>query len=143
LLDEDQFANIESIVKGVGVEPKGEQRRNPPFANCSFRICDLPGQCRGEGKCHHPKGGRDSKPEQRAATLTAEQITSAADAESRMAGYGVDDGMGIPLAHWWTFDRAGLLKFAALLSTLNGGHQCRLTNNVKRQRQRLRVSKLK
>lgn len=26
----------------------------PPFANCSFRMCDLPGQCRGEGKCHHP-----------------------------------------------------------------------------------------
>lgn len=26
----------------------------PPFGNCSFRMCDLPGQCRGEGKCHHP-----------------------------------------------------------------------------------------
>lgn len=26
----------------------------PPFDNCSFRMCDLPGQCRGEGKCHHP-----------------------------------------------------------------------------------------
>jgi hypothetical protein len=32
-----------------------QQDTNPPFANCSFRICDLPGQCRGEGKCHHPK----------------------------------------------------------------------------------------
>lgn len=28
---------------------------NPPFSNCSFRVCDLPGQCRGEGECHHPK----------------------------------------------------------------------------------------
>lgn len=26
----------------------------PPFSDCSFAICDLPGQCRGEGKCHHP-----------------------------------------------------------------------------------------
>jgi hypothetical protein len=25
-----------------------------PYPECSFRICDLPGQCRGEGKCHHP-----------------------------------------------------------------------------------------
>ena len=25
-----------------------------PYANCRFRICDLPGQCKGEGKCHHP-----------------------------------------------------------------------------------------
>jgi len=29
-------------------------RFTPPFSNCSFRLCDLPGQCRGEGKCHHP-----------------------------------------------------------------------------------------
>jgi hypothetical protein len=25
-----------------------------PYANCRFQICDLPGQCKGEGKCHHP-----------------------------------------------------------------------------------------
>jgi hypothetical protein len=25
-----------------------------PFPNCRFRECDLPGQCRSEGKCHHP-----------------------------------------------------------------------------------------
>lgn len=25
-----------------------------PFANCSFRHCDLPGQCKAEGACHHP-----------------------------------------------------------------------------------------
>ncbi|HIC7214866.1 hypothetical protein [Burkholderia stabilis] len=28
---------------------------NPPFENCQFRACDLPGQCRSEGACHHPK----------------------------------------------------------------------------------------
>jgi hypothetical protein len=27
----------------------------PPFQNCKFKLCDLPGQCRGEGKCHHPQ----------------------------------------------------------------------------------------
>ena len=26
----------------------------PPFDDCSFQECDLPGQCVGEGKCHHP-----------------------------------------------------------------------------------------
>jgi hypothetical protein len=31
-----------------------ERHFKPPFDNCSFRMCDLPGQCRGEGKCHHP-----------------------------------------------------------------------------------------
>lgn len=25
-----------------------------PFSNCRFKFCDLPGQCRDEGKCHHP-----------------------------------------------------------------------------------------
>ena len=25
-----------------------------PFNNCEFKICDLRGQCIGEGKCHHP-----------------------------------------------------------------------------------------
>lgn len=30
---------------------------NPPYSNCSFNICDLPGQCVGEGSCHHPRGG--------------------------------------------------------------------------------------
>ncbi|WP_369067442.1 hypothetical protein [Burkholderia gladioli] len=25
-----------------------------PFSNCRFRNCDLPGQCKAEGKCHHP-----------------------------------------------------------------------------------------
>ncbi|WP_419204363.1 hypothetical protein [Bordetella trematum] len=35
------------------VKPSPEHFK-PPFGNCSFRMCDLPGQCRAEGKCHHP-----------------------------------------------------------------------------------------
>lgn len=31
---------------------------NPPFDNCKYKICDLPGQCRTEGKCHHPEQKR-------------------------------------------------------------------------------------
>lgn len=26
-----------------------------PYANCEFSICDLPGQCLSEGRCHHPR----------------------------------------------------------------------------------------
>lgn len=46
-------------------------RFKPPFDNCSFRLCDLPGQCRGEGKCHHPgeSGATVKKPEKPIATL--------------------------------------------------------------------------
>jgi hypothetical protein len=35
---------------------KGEAVANKqtPYTNCQFQICDLPGQCRMEGKCHHP-----------------------------------------------------------------------------------------
>jgi hypothetical protein len=34
----------------------------PPFDNCKFDMCDLPGQCRSEGKCHHPKAVTHTKP---------------------------------------------------------------------------------
>ncbi|MGX6999852.1 hypothetical protein [Caballeronia sp. KNU42] len=36
-----------------------------PFANCRYRTCDLPGQCRDEGHCHHPASGErgaDARP---------------------------------------------------------------------------------
>ncbi|BCQ23113.1 hypothetical protein NK8_12380 [Caballeronia sp. NK8] len=33
-----------------------------PFSNCQFRECDLPGQCRSEGKCHHPRAAGASEP---------------------------------------------------------------------------------
>jgi len=26
-----------------------------PFSNCGYTHCDLPGQCRSEGECHHPR----------------------------------------------------------------------------------------
>jgi hypothetical protein len=32
-----------------------------PFSNCQFRECDLPGQCRSEGKCHHPRAAGASE----------------------------------------------------------------------------------
>jgi hypothetical protein len=28
--------------------------KQTPYANCQFQICDLPGQCKGAGRCHHP-----------------------------------------------------------------------------------------
>jgi hypothetical protein len=31
------------------------QIKSAPFDNCSFKICDHPGQCIGEGQCLHPK----------------------------------------------------------------------------------------
>lgn len=30
------------------------EQRNAPFSNCKYTLCDLPGQCKSEGKCHHP-----------------------------------------------------------------------------------------
>lgn len=30
-----------------------------PYKNCQYQICDLPGQCKGEGKCHHPVKDHD------------------------------------------------------------------------------------
>lgn len=30
-----------------------------PFPNCSFVLCDLPGQCEAEGRCHHPRAEGD------------------------------------------------------------------------------------
>ena len=44
---------------------------NPPFSNCSFRICDLPGQCRAEGECHHPKDKQPRECAASAPTLSA------------------------------------------------------------------------
>ena len=37
-----------------------ESRFSPPFDNCKFELCDLPGQCRNESKCHHPQRGLSS-----------------------------------------------------------------------------------
>lgn len=47
-------------------------RHKPPFENCRFQLCDLPGQCRSEGKCHHPTdGGRQSETERKLRALLA------------------------------------------------------------------------
>ncbi|WP_244119442.1 hypothetical protein [Burkholderia gladioli] len=44
------FRNSAQAVAADGAALSGT-----PFANCQFRICDLPGQCKAEGKCHHPR----------------------------------------------------------------------------------------
>ncbi|NVI06384.1 hypothetical protein FSB64_21960 [Paraburkholderia sp. JPY454] len=48
LLTEARAASPQATVKG-------DDMRTAPYANCWFRQCDLPGQRRGEGKCHHPR----------------------------------------------------------------------------------------
>jgi hypothetical protein len=30
------------------------ESQKAPFSNCQFEICDLPGQCKGASRCHHP-----------------------------------------------------------------------------------------
>jgi hypothetical protein len=39
----------------AAAKPAEPDRFTPPYGNCQYRMCDLPGQCRSEGKCHHPK----------------------------------------------------------------------------------------
>lgn len=58
----------------------------PPFDNCSFRMCDLPGQCRGEGKCHHPASAPVA--DERA----AHGYGSPADVSQRIEQYLAQDG---------------------------------------------------
>ena len=50
-------ARGESITKPTQPSPE------PPFGNCRFSACDLPGQCKAEGRCHHPKDGPPSEPQ--------------------------------------------------------------------------------
>lgn len=49
-------------------QPQAAEPKQPPFGNCQFRICDLPGQCRAEGKCHHP-AAQAAEPKGMTATL--------------------------------------------------------------------------
>lgn len=43
-----------SVAQDAAGEPVA---RTAPFNNCQFQHCYLPGQCRAEGKCHHPVPG--------------------------------------------------------------------------------------
>jgi hypothetical protein len=47
--------------EGTG-EPVAQANHTPPYGNCQFRMCDLPGQCRSEGKCHHPAAAPVAQP---------------------------------------------------------------------------------
>jgi hypothetical protein len=51
-----RFEEIESVALADLKIPASQpaESNQTPFANCQFRICDLPGQCRAEGECHHP-----------------------------------------------------------------------------------------
>lgn len=60
-----------------GAQP-GSVESATPFGNCEFRICDLPGQCRSEGKCHHPRKLTDAD---------RAEICSAALEEASRAAY--------------------------------------------------------
>jgi hypothetical protein len=51
-----------------------------PYSNCRFRICDLPGQCKGEGKCHHPAVQQAQEP------VTPAQALSLAEEWEGQAG---------------------------------------------------------
>ncbi|QEA10861.1 transcriptional regulator [Bordetella phage vB_BbrS_PHB09] len=57
----DASPQASSVAGGAAHEPS-PGRFKPPFDNCSFRMCDLPGQCRGEGKCHHPVSAAPQAP---------------------------------------------------------------------------------
>lgn len=56
-----------------------------PFKNCKYHICDLPGQCEREGKCHHPIGGRDSPAPRSASMEEIEELLN--DLEGRIGAW--------------------------------------------------------
>jgi hypothetical protein len=92
---------INCIMRLANPQPASEQQRTidrtPPFATCRYRECDLPGQCRTEGKCHHPAS------EQQAAPLTPEQVRSAREYLRYLTTINITDAaMGAVL------ERAGL-----------------------------------
>lgn len=52
----DSIGAINAFLNGVqAVAAAGAAPTGTPFENCQFRNCDLPGQCKAEGKCHHPR----------------------------------------------------------------------------------------
>lgn len=56
-----------------------------PFNNCEFKICDLRGQCIGEGKCHHP-----IKPTDESARTIADQAATIAQLEHALVSEAVN-----------------------------------------------------
>lgn len=90
--------------------------RTAPFANCSFRHCDLLGQCREEGACHHPR--RDALAEKLTCD-TPEQMSAArkriCEAIDGAMAFGYLNLNEPPAAHWlapwWT---AGQSQRAAM-----------------------------
>lgn len=69
----DQHRSSMSASKATATEKPMAIDRTPPFANCKFRECDLPGQCRGESRCHHPVTSDREAPAASGQKLTDEQ----------------------------------------------------------------------
>ncbi|MBB5546630.1 hypothetical protein [Paraburkholderia fungorum] len=66
-----------------------------PFSNCRFRECDLPGQCKSEGRCHHPATAQPADLENR-----AERAAKALERERCKQFEWSDDEFEI----WWNKD---------------------------------------
>lgn len=69
---EQARASLSASTEAAAGEPV-TVNRSVPFPNCKFRECDLPGQCRGEGRCHHPVSGDRDAPAASGQKLTDEQ----------------------------------------------------------------------
>lgn len=59
----------------------------PPFANCKYQICDLPGQCVSEGKCHHPRDDSAPAADTLTGTPSNKGVASAAGGGDTPIGY--------------------------------------------------------
>lgn len=76
---DDARAQARAALASAPVAKPSPEHFKPPFDNCSFRMCDLPGQCRGEGKCHHPAsapvaGDADALRQRITALITFDQL---------------------------------------------------------------------
>ncbi|MFY1855200.1 hypothetical protein ACOTBX_24675 [Achromobacter xylosoxidans] len=102
---------LSAILASAPVATLSAEHFKPPFDNCSFRMCDLPGQCRGEGKCHHPASAPVA--DERAAFARA--ITGRDDLEPHQVE-NVIDANG---SRWKTWqDRAALASAPAAITEL-------------------------
>jgi hypothetical protein len=64
----------------------GLSKPQAPYPNCRFKICDLPGQCKGEGKCHHPAVQQAQEPVPTQITVTEDMHRAAVKVLHRAHG---------------------------------------------------------
>ncbi len=102
------------------------QWAKPPYDNCQFQYCDLPGQCRGEGKCHHPVTVKPAAPAQEAPGLDERALFEAELVGGGWIkeGYKIkrnDDGdylSDIFDSAWWAWQARATLQVKANAGTL-------------------------